>query len=219
MKELDFITNLKGITEDIRIDKGSILQKDRTSIIFIKSKSKKEIFKEEFIIRDAALFDKVSKGAESFEEMEDRIIFKKKDITIDFMKSEADDSILPKESSDKIEALSYDDAVKIILTDEVKAKLMEAIESGFSEVIKIFSDGENLKISVGGNEGKHKYTAVLGSSDKKFTCLIANEFLKSILGCISGYSEMFVKTKFPIKFTDKTDEYETEIFLAPRTEE
>ena len=219
MKKLDFITNLKEIVEDVRIDKDSILQKDTTNIIFVKSKSKVSVFNTEFIIRDLALFDKARKSADTFEEMEDRIIFKKKDITIDFMKTEPDDAILPKESSKKLDDLMYDDAVKLILTDEVKKKLMEAIGTGFSDVINLYSDGNNLKVSIGGKEGKHKYTAILGSSKETFKCLIGGDFLKTILGCLGGYSEMFVKAAYPIKFTDETDNYHTEIFLASRTEE
>ena len=220
MKKLDFITNLKGIVEDVRVDKNSILQRDTTNIIFVKSQSKDVVFKEEFIIKDIALFEKSSKNAERFEEAADRIVFTGKDTVIDFMKTEPDEAILPKESAEKINELDYKDGQKIILTDEVKKKLTEAIDTGFSNVINLYSDGENLKISIGGKEGKHKYTAVLGSCKDKFECLIGTDFLKTILGSLAGYSELFVKGgKYPIKFTDVTDNYSTEMFLAPRTEE
>jgi len=219
MRKLNFITNIKEILEDVRINKNEILQKDTTNIMFVKINSKEDIFKEEFIIRDVALLEKVSKDAEKYEELADRIIFKKKDATVDFIKSEADDAIIPTETLGKIEELKYDDAVKIILTDDVKKKLTTAIDYGFSETLKIHSDAENIKVSIGGKEGKHKYSAILGNSKETFEHTFGTDFLKTILGCLKGYSEMFVKENYPIKFADKAEDYTMEIYLAPRSGE
>lgn len=215
MKKLNFITNLKTILTDIRVIKNMIRQTDETQQIFVISKASEEVFADDFAIRDLTAFEKVSKDAENFVENETEIILSKGDITINWKKAESD--IIPN-YKDKEPELDYKDAVKIILTDEVKAKLLQAMDTEFSNAIFIFSKDGSICCSVGGDEGKHKFTAVLSQTDKSVNAKFQIGFLKSVVKSLFGYSELELKTNFPARITDKIEkEYDLIVYLAPMT--
>jgi len=215
MNDMKMVTNLKPIVKDVRIQKNRICQKDESSLIFILGESKEPMFEDDFVIRDITAFEKALSNVDSIEEKEDRVIIKKKDTTIEWMKADKDIVGLSEKTP---EDLDFTDAVKLILTDEVKGKLIEAIDTNFSNIIAFYSDSGSIKCSVGGAEGKHKFVTTLTASDKELKFKMQGALLKEVLNSVSGYSEIFLKSGIPTKVVNTTKEYVTTIFVAPYVE-
>jgi hypothetical protein len=216
MNNLKFLTNLSGVfTKDVRVNKNQIIQTDETNILFVKSNATGEVFNSEFVIRDLPVFAKLAGEATEMKEEKTKIVLKKTDTTIEYMKADSD--IVPK--PEKIPELDYSDSIKVLLTDEVKAKIIEGISTGFASSVILSGDKSNISIAIGGKEGNNKYSAILGATDKEFSTEVSGEYLKKVLECTSGESSMHLKSSYPVKVEIKTEDYNMEIFIAPKTGE
>ena len=229
MNQLKYITNLKPILEGVYIKSdGSILQSDVSKIFLINAKPKNNQFGgKEFVLSDISKNEKFIEKLEKLEETDMSLEFSGKDRAFSYIKSQVDAI----SEDEKLLALpgftnGYKDPAKLILTNEVKEKLKELIDSGLGEHLVIYTDNGIVKSAIGGQQGKNKLVCNLSETEKNFKLTINVTFLKSLLDSIKGFSELYIqtnealleikKTIYPLKVTDKTDDYDTEIYVATR---
>ncbi len=216
MKKMEMITNLRPLLKDCRVQKSRIVQTDDSNLIYVSAESKKPLFEDDFVLRDIANFEKVCGDAEQMVEEKDRLVLQKKDATVEWIKADADTISIPEKNPLE---LDFKGATKFVLTDEVKDKILAAIKTGFGNIIEFSGDGKVIRCSVGGLEGRNKYTTVLTGSTEHFKVKLQTDLMENVLSSLKGFAEAQFKEGMPLVFTCDTDEHKTTILVAPYLEQ
>jgi hypothetical protein len=166
-KEILEKSNVKGLIDDLVVNKEKVIYHDELKLVLIYLKFNKEVFTDKFAITKIGELLNITKKMDSYEieNLQDEIIFKNKKSKLIWRKAQVDlfeknvdiDNLLKIFSSNNIE---------IKLSTDIIELLKETIGTGLDKRVKLYTENKNLYISSSRSD-KYKYETILAENIEK----------------------------------------------------